>query len=109
MARLLFVFVTLSALFLSVNGQFNCSIYNPSFCQGDLAPYCLTNGTTVSGSCDAQRAVCSENAVLDETNNACTTTTTSTEGQSGTATHYAASAILVVASVSLHFLRTWKY
>ncbi|PVD29304.1 hypothetical protein C0Q70_11901 [Pomacea canaliculata] len=35
---------------------FDCDNFNPNLCNPDLTPFCLTNGTKVSGSCEAKRA-----------------------------------------------------
>ncbi|XP_025098524.1 uncharacterized protein LOC112566521 [Pomacea canaliculata] len=55
---------------------FDCDNFNPNLCNPDLTPFCLTNGTKVSGSCEAKRAVCVEHAFLDNTNQACDPTAT---------------------------------
>ena len=44
---------------LVVNGEvFDCDHFNPNICTLDAIPFCLANGTVVTGRCNAQRAVC---------------------------------------------------
>jgi len=56
-----------------VSGEvFDCTNYQPGGpCTLDAIPFCLTNGTTLLGRCDAQRAVCAENKMIDESFAAC--------------------------------------
>ncbi|XP_025098731.1 uncharacterized protein LOC112566653 isoform X2 [Pomacea canaliculata] len=49
----------------------DCENYNPNICFSDVVPFCLQNGTIVISICEAKRAVCRENAQLDETFAAC--------------------------------------
>ena len=44
---------------LVVRGEvFDCNKFNPNVCTLDAIPFCLSNGTMVTGRCSAQRAVC---------------------------------------------------
>lgn len=38
--------------------NFDCDNFNPMVCSKDTIPFCLTDGTAITGRCEAQKAVC---------------------------------------------------
>ncbi|KAK7487735.1 hypothetical protein BaRGS_00021002, partial [Batillaria attramentaria] len=51
--------------------SFDCTNFNPIICTKDAIKFCLNNGTIVTGTCFAKRAVCLENKQVDDTYHAC--------------------------------------
>lgn len=57
---------------VSVQGlSVDCETFNPLVCKRDAIPFCLVNGTVVTGSCFAEKAQCLDKVMVDDTFSAC--------------------------------------